>query len=995
MASALVRVFARMTQHVLESVNRIPDQGFIAFLNLIGARQRPPRPARAPLTFHLADGAAGDGWVPAGSQVAAPPLAGETEEVVFETALDLVVTPAKLAATFVHRPDQDQYADRTAPLPDACLLAEVDQPIEHSLYLDGGDLFTLPASTSMRVSIDVITSGSTWTRLPVTWSYWDGAAFAPLPGTSTEVEQIEGGMRQLVSFNLPAPIDPSAVNGKQGRWIRASLTTPLLDGSVVPSIRNVGLSSALIRSGLSADAAFAGSSPLDLSLDFYPFGGQPRIGDAFFLASGEVFGKPGAEVTLSFSPSAADQAADPNDDPTLVWEVWTESGWTEVGRSNRTHPSIDANDNPYEPPSSSPCAFNDTTLAFTATGASQVTFTVPAGVAPLTSRGITSYWLRVRIAKGAQVYGTGMTVTTKTIVVSGENVQVAELHDNGLRPPIVASLGIGYTYAPEQPVAAAVSLNDFVFVDQTAGNQAGFKPFTHAPGDGPALYLGFDRPFSNQPMTLYVEVAAPTPVEIAASTLLDPQAQAQVPAQIVWEYAGPGGFSSLGTEDETHGLHGSGLVRFIGPADFVARTAFQKNLYWMRARLAAGEFSAIPRVCCVRTNTVWADNATTITGEVMGSGTGAPGQALSLSHTPVLDGQRIEVLEPEVPPPADQTALALVEGTDAVEPVLDAQGHTVGAWVRWIEVTDFYASGPRDRHYTLDSQTGLVSFGDGRHGMAPPQGNDNIRASVYRVGGGAAGDRAAETITQLKSTLRDVDGATNHSAATGGDDLESTDEVKDLGPRILRHGYYAVAAEDYEDLAHEASVEVARARVVTPYFDPVAFTAPSPALPAGHVLVMVVPYGTAPRPVLDVALRDTVQSYLEARAAPAVLLQVAGPDWVRVTAKVEIAPVSIEAADALPATARAALEAYLHPLTGGPDGTGWKFGALPAVSDLYPVLLSVDGVDHVRKLHLVYEKEDASGKWIPFDEATPTDVRSRVLVFSGSHDVRTRTDAGG
>src|SRR6185295_16777228 len=105
-------------------------------------------------------------------------------------------------------------------------------------------------------------------------------------------------------------------------------------------------------------------------------------------------------------------------------------------------------------------------------------------------------------------------------------------------------------------------------------------------------------------------------------------------------------------------------------------------------------------------------------------------------------------------------------------------------------------------------------------------------ASVYRVGGGAVGDRAAETITQLKSTLRDVDGATNPTAATGGDDLESEDRVKELGPRILRHGFYAVAAEDYEDLAREASIEVARARVVTPYFDPIAFSAPTPALPA-------------------------------------------------------------------------------------------------------------------------------------------------------------------
>ena len=43
----------------------------------------------------------------------------------------------------------------------------------------------------------------------------------------------------------------------------------------------------------------------------------------------------------------------------------------------------------------------------------------------------------------------------------------------------------------------------------------------------------------------------------------------------------------------------------------------------------------------------------------------------------------------------------------AVTTVADASGRLREIWVRWHEVTDFYASGPRDRHYVLDRFTGF------------------------------------------------------------------------------------------------------------------------------------------------------------------------------------------------------------------------------------------------------------------------------------------------
>jgi hypothetical protein len=67
---------------------------------------------------------------------------------------------------------------------------------------------------------------------------------------------------------------------------------------------------------------------------------------------------------------------------------------------------------------------------------------------------------------------------------------------------------------------------------------------------------------------------------------------------------------------------------------------------------------------------------------------------------------------------------------------------------------------------------------------------------------------------------------------------------------------------------------------------------------------------------------------------------------------------------------------FLHPLTGGLEGSGWDFGRAPHRSDFFALIESVPGVDHVRYLQIT-EVEDQSG------------VREtgRFLVFSGEHQL--------
>ena len=46
------------------------------------------------------------------------------------------------------------------------------------------------------------------------------------------------------------------------------------------------------------------------------------------------------------------------------------------------------------------------------------------------------------------------------------------------------------------------------------------------------------------------------------------------------------------------------------------------------------------------------------------------------------------------------------------------------------------------------------------------------------------------------------------------------------------------------------------------------------------------------------------------------------------------------------------MAAFLHPLTGGPDGDGWAFGRGVFISDVAAVLEAIPGVDHAEFLEL-------------------------------------------
>jgi hypothetical protein len=192
-----------------------------------------------------------------------------------------------------------------------------------------------------------------------------------------------------------------------------------------------------------------------------------------------------------------------------------------------------------------------------------------------------------------------------------------------------------------------------------------------------------------------------------------------------------------------------------------------------------------------------------------------------------------------------------------------------------------------------------------------------------------------------------------------------------------------VTAEDCEDLACEASPLVARARAILPRFDVITLAdrpekppERQPGVPApGGVLLLVATSGLELPPTPSVGLLQEIDAYVRARLPPAADLRIVGPSWVEVrVAKITVVTASAEATEALRRRVERALDAFLHPITGGDGARGWGFGQIPRESDIHRLVRSIPGVDHVGALELIMIPEPVPGD-------------STVLIYPGPHTI--------
>jgi hypothetical protein len=1003
LSAAVIGIFGRFSEIIIQRLNKTPEKNLLAYLDMLGLSILPPRPARVSLTFLLTAGSLTDAVVPAGTQVAAKPAEGEAEPVVFETERELTVVAARLDAALTRDPARDAYDDRSAvifaPSDWGAQVFDAETPLEHMLYLGHERFLSHPALKELRVAFQLKQAITKPKARQLAWELWDGARWAEIPPKPADANATPGATGfvddktaaltktgEVVLTGLPV-VRPASVGGLGGRWLRARLTTPIppadFKPAQLPTVTGVNLSARLERplavagpdERLPVEAAFSNFAPADASKSFFPFGEKPRVGDALYLAQSEAFSAKGATVTLDISltrPQTNPATNQPYPAPvvTHAWEFWDGKVWASLFTSD-SGGAVKDNKGAAVAAGRTP---SDATQALRQGG--RVTFTFPAAPARTVVNGVENFWVRVRIVSGD--YGREAYYTLKPNTTDQYTLVPASF-----APPTVDALGVGYTVTKAEPPDAVVTANDFTYAP-FKGDES-FEPFKTADDTPVSLYLGFTLPagrrsFPNRVVSLYVGVD-----DYLHNRKPDAAAPTS-PPRLVWQYSAGATWSKLTVFDGTSDLTREGLLEFLAPADFAPRREFGLDCYWVRVGWASGQYQFNPRVRSLIPNTVMAAQTQTVRGEVLGSSDASASQKFSTTAAPILALQRLEVREPDRPSAEERARIEGEEGPDAINETLDETGRPLEIWVRWHEVSDFYGSGVRDRHYVVNHLTGEVQFGDGLNGLIPPRGAGNLRLSFYQTGGGRVGNRPAGTITEMKTTVPYIDGVSNREPAAGGADAESRDSLIDRGPRTIRHRDRAVTAQDYEDLALMASAGVARVRCY-PLQDLAVGIDLKQSKP-GVVSLVVVPDATDAKPYPDIELLAAVRSHLEGRRAAEVRLVIVAPKYVGITVQAEVVPEpAAAAASRLEASVVDALSRFLHPLTGGADGTGWNFGRKPQASDIYAVIESVADVRYVRRLQLSGTKEAEGGGETPVDLEKLADGQDYFLVYSGEHRI--------
>lgn len=534
------------------------------------------------------------------------------------------------------------------------------------------------------------------------------------------------------------------------------------------------------------------------------------------------------------------------------------------------------------------------------------------------------------------------------------------------------------------------------FQDFTEANMPGgrsYPAFGVRATEGSALLLGFasNSAFPTEQLSLAVRLAEDVKAPSAAVCDL-PEDKIHPPATVAWEYWVDNAWRPLDViQDETRALTRSGYVNFRGPKN-IQRTklglftkAEDKELFWLRCRLAGAEYEKPPEVDAVLTNTVRATAVTTVRGEVLGSSNGQPDQLFRLRHAPihakavrpVEERLREQATRPQPPNEAEQADLdARLRERELLKGFLLEVEESRGLQP-WEEVEDFYQSAEADRHYTLNRATGEVRFGNGVRGAIPLAGVSNIVCRFYRYGGGKRGNVGSGTINGLLSSAPGLDQVTNHYPAENGADEEPIEDTKQRAPKELKARDRAVTVQDFEFLARQTpGVRVRRAHALAlhhPQF-------PGVKVP-GAITVVVIPESDNARPMPSEGTLETVCAYLNQRRLLTTEVFVAAPKYKQV--KIEATVIAAPTAD--PATVKssteAALRKYLHPLTGGADEQGWELGQAVLYSEVFRVVLQVEGVQQVQDMRIVVEGQR-------FGRCDDAPIPPDHLVFSESHEVK-------
>ena len=975
--TALFMIVADMILENTKRFNQVPLNHFIAYLNLFDVSLLSAKPARAYVTFTMNIGSPYPVMIPLKTEVTAP---GKEEEILFETENPLLVTPAIPTHVFVTNGEIDQILYITNQLHELCTQGTMEPFIaypgpssanmqEHCLYIAQDDVLHLLHPSTVELELynekNHLTLSGICSRMAapelVSWEYWS-------EGQWNRFDQVIAN-DHIITLHKHAQVElsPVEVNGLSARWIRALVGIGVLDRFVhegeLPVIDNIKLRSTFIgepNAGIAPDTLFNDDVEVKPT-GFYPFGEFFTPQASFYLSCREALSKKGGLITLQFNlKTVPNQMSQPKapvidyklimkrdafDEPEIpcvsitkaVWEYWNGLGWVRLF-SDEEYESIF-----YKPEEEQ----------------WTVIFHCPEDMIETTVNSHQNYWIRCKIMKTENLF------TADPIYLS----------------PWIENVRFRFEYGDKLIQAEECQTLNQLQWSNYRGNilsswKIAFQPYEALDCERPALYIGFDQPPIKGPIGMYISIESMgTPPELS---VIRYEYLRKKPGVVEWV--------ELKVDDDTKGLRRSGIIQFVGPSDFTSQERYGVSGYWMRAvLLEQTKNTASPIIKGIYMNSVAAVQQETFRNEnpdKLSSGM----LEFRLSRTPVSSE---EVWVDETGQLIEEQIQSLSRlNPDSIDVIRDSEGNIQRVWTLWKRVESWSSSAADDRHYVLNSNSGTISFGDGTIGRLPhPFDSEKIKVH-YKQTKGAEGNVPARSIASLRDSFAFINTVFNPEPSAGGSNSESLEEALERGPHIIKHRGRAVTAEDFEWLAREASLQVAKAKCL-------------PNMNArleqenGTITIVVLPKGGHTDTSLFLEVKRQVEQYLLERAPNTVSqtgrIHVIAPAYLELSVQVELVVNSMDTVLSTEQAVLLRLQQFLDPLSGNYDKKGWGIGQPIHISSFYALLKSIPVVNHIHTITMdIVKLENGIREEI---SAAEMGVMIHGIITSGNHRIFIRANS--
>lgn len=874
----------------------------MGLINMLGISLRPAVPAEGVVAMETVSGISSSVQVPAGSRFLAEN--GEGEMLVFETKDSFQVSPSRMTELLgISRAAGKVTAwkgDRSSEIIPGVLLCFqnfISQPGE-CLRLKTGIIQTDDGADTYEF---LYYTKDGFRRAEPVLMDQDTVEFQlePPPGEIT----FEGAAYKAILIRHPGPVRSAVTAGFMG----------------------------LAATGTVEAAEYTGWGEQELTGEwFYPFGERIGLYEEFYVGSSGQFGRSGAKISLSFSLSYEDR----------------DYSYTGVEESFelkpiRRKPAVEWKQNQYQCRAEAValeyyngtgwrCLVCDCDTAGLFDGDLQgkvhLSFVCPKDWEDASSGGYEGKLLRFRITRAEYCY------------------MLPCRH----RIPVITGLEIRSSYEgiwrePDRVLVYGSAAGEMVEMtgEQKAGRR--IEVFSPLPWKQDCLYLGFDRKFTEGPVSFYIKLR-----EDSGFAGMD----------VVYSYSALNGFRQLETVDHTGGLTTSDTVMFMPPADMAETAVAGRRGFWIRMEDARGEYPAGDLYPAVIEDIIWNSvsvrNIETRTEEDYYLETPAPDMEFFLGQGMILDAE-VYVNEKNSLS-AEAMRQLQAERPKEVRAETDTLGEFQEFFVRWQETEDFCHSGPLDRHYVIDRVNHVLRFGNGIHGKIPGEKNGTAFTAALRCCNGGAGNVAANEITMSSTNLMFLERIYNPDSMSGGNDMENLEHACERGTAVLNSRNRLVSRQDYirEALGYSNLIDKVSCMIGE---------TPDGAVVEGRISLVLLMKDYRDGSGSFHQMQKNLKGHLLERCEAGIglgNLVIQEPVFVKIHTEIWVEIRRPEAAFEIQDQILAAMEQFLEPVA-GLNGKGWDIGVLPKESQILRMLQSLQFEGRIRHL-LVSAECDGKGE---------------------------------